>query len=118
MIISLTYFRNYGIAFSIKYKYWIIIGINILLLLAIAYLGYKERKNKSLLIPLIIVFSGGLSNLIERLIVGYVTDYIKINLFNFPIFNLADIYVTIGTIFFAINYIRYYIKNEKNQTKG
>lgn len=114
MIISLTYFRNYGIAFSIKYKYEIIVGINILLLLAIAYLGYKKRKNKYLLYPLIIVFAGGLSNLLERLIAGYVTDYIKINLFKFPIFNLADIYITIGTIIFIINYI----KNEKNQTKG
>ena len=45
------------------------------------------------------VISGGLSNLIDRIFRGHVVDYIDINqIFNYPVFNIADICVVIGAI--------------------
>ena len=57
------------------------------------------------------ILGGGISNLIDRLFRGYVIDYIDINnIFKYPIFNLADIFIVIGVItivaYIIINTIR------------
>lgn len=61
------------------------------------------------------IISGGLSNLIDRLSRGYVVDYIDINqIFNYPVFNIADICVVIGVIL-LIGYIMVQtIKRQEN----
>ena len=60
----------------------------------LVYLLKKFKFN----IFLIIVLAGSISNFIDRLLHGCVIDYIRI--FNFPIFNLADVYITLGIIAF------------------
>ena len=44
------------------------------------------------------ILSGGIGNLIDRIVRGYVIDFIDVNLFNFPNFNIADISISIGII--------------------
>ena len=52
-----------------------------------------------------LVISGGIGNLIDRLVLGYVIDYIKFEPINFPVFNFADICIVIGGILFCIYFI-------------
>ena len=64
-------------------------------------------------ISLILVLVGGFGNLIDRIFRGHVIDFININLFNFPVFNMADIYITVGAIILLIVIIKqFFIKNE------
>ena len=51
---------------------------------------------------LVLVAAGGLGNMIDRIIYGYVQDMFKVELFNFAIFNVADIFITVFAILFAL----------------
>ena len=50
----------------------------------------------------VIVMAGAIGNCIDRLICGYVVDMIEFEFMNFPVFNVADIYITVGAVLFVI----------------
>ncbi|MEG1994096.1 MAG: signal peptidase II, partial [Oscillospiraceae bacterium] len=54
-------------------------------------------QNKCLIISLVLIISGGVGNLIDRIRLGFVVDYLDFRLINFPVFNFADCCVVIGT---------------------
>ena len=69
----------------------------------------SEFKGKLSKIFFTMVIAGGIGNLIDRIFRGFVVDFIDINqLFNFAIFNVADIYVTVAAVFFVIMGVFYY----------
>lgn len=102
-ILGLTFTRNTGAAFGILGNFswgrWVLTGLKIVLMLGILwyydYLPYT-KKHWLLRIPLILILAGGLGNLFDRVAFGYVRDMLAFLFFNFPIFNLADIFVTVG----------------------
>lgn len=100
-ILNFTYTENTGVAFGIGSSNLILIIIANIVVLGIIIKFIKERKeqvNFSILISLGLILSGGIGNLIDRIVKGYVIDFIDINLFNFPNFNIADISITIGIL--------------------
>lgn len=113
-ILNFTYNENTGVAFGIgANNIFLIIVVNIIILGVIIDCIRKKQTDFKILIPLILILSGGVSNLIDRIFRGYVIDFIDINLFNFPNFNIADICITIGIIFLII----IIIKLTKNDTE-
>ncbi len=103
----LTYTNNTGAAFSIltdKRIFLVLVGIIIIILL-IYYLKKHQIKNTINKIAFALVIGGSLGNLIDRIIRGSVVDFIDIKIFsyNFPIFNLADTFITIGVLLLLIN---------------
>lgn len=96
-LIKLTYVENRGAAFGILQgqKFFFII-ITFCVLIAIIY--YYEKVNTLSKLSLIFIFSGTVGNFIGRLFFGYVVDFIELSFIDFPVFNLADIFLTIGTI--------------------
>jgi signal peptidase II len=58
------------------------------------------------------MLAGALGNLYDRIVYRYVIDFIYFSLINFPVFNVADIYVTCGLILFVLLYIFFYKENE------
>ena len=100
-ILNFTYTENTGVAFGIGSSNLILIIIVNIVVLGIIIKFIKERKeqvNFSILISLILILSGGIGNLIDRIVRGYVIDFIDVNLFKFPNFNIADISISIGII--------------------
>ena len=96
-LLEFNYTENTGIAFNIGIGNVFTIGIiNILVLGLIVIFIVKSKNNLRVLIPLFLILSGGISNLIDRIFRGYVIDFIDI--LDFPNFNLADISITIGII--------------------
>lgn len=96
---------NGGMAFGImKGKTLIFIFATTLIILFLFYL-LLNLKNKSLWIILGIAFliGGGIGNLIDRLILGYVTDYLKITFFP-PVCNLSDYFVCLGVFILLFNF--------------
>ena len=105
-ILSFNYTKNYGIAFGAKYNMYIILVANLILIVAISFIIIKNFKNNRIIYPLTIVLSGGISNFLDRIINGYVIDYINITFLKFPKFNLADIAIVCGIIFLIIQICR------------
>lgn len=114
-IFRLTYVRNRGAAFSIFENIEIVtilIPIVIIALTMVFLIHYKNKISKAMLISISLIISGGLSNLIDRIIFGYVTDMIDFRFF--PVFNIADIAVTIGCILIIISlFIPFKGENDK-----
>lgn len=78
----------------------------------------KDFMDKATLYTLFVILAGGFGNLIDRLSRGYVIDFINIfPSINFPKFNLADIYITVGWIILAFIFAMYSYKEIKNSKK-
>ena len=107
--LEFNYTQNTGGAFGVgKINYIIIISIFIIIGI-IAFLIIENKKNTNY-ISFIILLSGSISNLIDRIFRGFVIDFIDINLFNFPNFNIADICIILGVIFIVIGEARSFKK--------
>ena len=111
--------KNYGVAFIMLWNNrLLILIISLLLILFLIYLLNKDylskgKNNKLLNVTYGLLFGGILGNLIDRIVRGYVIDYIGVYIFNykFPVFNLADSFITIGVILMIISTF----KEEKKQ---
>ena len=115
-ILNFTYTENTGVAFGIGSSNLILIIIVNIVVLGIIIKFIKERKeqvNFSILISLILILSGGIGNLIDRIVRGYVIDFIDVNLFNFPNFNIADISICIGIISLIVILYKSILKEKK-----
>lgn len=116
---SLIYAENDGVAFSmLSGSRIIIIIISILLLLFLVYYmnkDYVSKKKDDILMDISygLLFGGILGNLFDRVFKMVVIDYVSLNFFgyHFPIFNLADMMITVGVIILALDNI----KNVKNK---
>ena len=100
-ILGLRYTENTGAAFSsFSGARWFLAGfVSVMLAVLIIFTVRYKYKRPVFLISSVMVISGGLGNLIDRVRMGYVVDYLDVKLFNFAIFNFADICVVLGAIF-------------------
>lgn len=103
-VVSFTYLQNTGAAFSIlEGQMWFFYIITILVVGFLLYYMYAEAKdNKILGYILALVLAGALGNFIDRLLLQYVVDMIKLEFIDFAIFNVADSYLTVGVILLII----------------
>lgn len=102
----ITYVKNTGVAWSIlsgKINLIIVITLAIIMLLII-YIFNKKSYSVLEIISYSMLLSGSIGNLIDRIIYGYVIDYLDFNIlgYDYPIFNFADICIVIGIILILI----------------
>ena len=111
-----THVENTGAAFGIlkNGRYFFII-LTIIISFVLIYVMIKN-KSKILRLAISIVLGGALGNFIDRLLYGKVTDFLDFYIFgyDYPVFNVADICVNIGTILLAI-YIIFIYKEPNNE---
>ena len=100
-VLDLTYIQNSGAAFGIGSNFFVMCSSIIIILLFMAYL-YVDREKINNFFPYTLVISGAVGNLIDRIIRGYVIDFIDISFLNFPCFNIADICVVVGIVVLII----------------
>ncbi len=98
--------KNTGIAFSIAIPQLLLIPLNILIFtLLLVFLIRKTDTTKPLTLSIItFLTAGAFGNLLDRLNQGYVTDFISV--WNFPVFNLADAYITVSVFLLLLFYDR------------
>ena len=105
-VLSLTFVRNYGAAWSsFQGMIWLFTLIFILLTAVIVWEFSKKRMPFTNLERWCIaaIYGGGLGNMIDRLRLGYVVDMIQTDFIEFPIFNVADCFITCGSILLIIH---------------
>lgn len=124
-VFELTYVENRGAAFGVQQGMIpMFVIITLLIVPALIFLIYKSDKiiatmgkkvNKKayslLQITFVILIAGAIGNLIDRLLNGFVVDFLYFKLIDFPVFNVADCYVTVATIAFIL--IGFFMLNDK-----
>lgn len=105
-VISLVNVHNDGAAFGIlsgsNARIYFVIVTGVFCLLVVLALATNFVSGRLARWSLVMVAAGGVGNMIDRIIYGYVQDMFKVELFNFAIFNVADIFITVFAILFAI----------------
>ena len=107
-VVSLTYLKNSGAAFSmLENQQWFFAIITLIAMgAAFVYLYRHIKGSLWLLLGLTLIISGGIGNFIDRLRQGFVVDMFHLDFMNFAIFNVADIYLTIGVGLLLIYLLR------------
>jgi len=108
---NITNVKNEGAAFSIlQGKQVLFYVITIIALAFFIYLFIKAKNNTLERVSCTLMFAGALGNFIDRLMNGYVVDFLDFIIlgWDFPVFNFADICLTIGAFLLIISLIREY----------
>ena len=105
-VLTLTYLRNNGSAFGMfSGKINVFLVLTVIIVVVITYIVIRMPVTKRYL-PMYIVctmlVSGAIGNFIDRVRFGYVRDFIYFKLINFPVFNVADCYITVSTVILLI----------------
>lgn len=105
-VFELRYFENHGAAFSIlQGQFWFFLVSTILIAAVIVYIYAKTPAAKRYLplrADLVLLLAGAAGNLYDRISFRYVRDFLYFSLIDFPIFNVADVYVTCGAVLLAV----------------
>ncbi len=111
-VLEFYYLQNTGAAFSLlenaQWLFILIAGIVVLLIGWFLTRVPRSRRYLPLTSSLILISAGAAGNLIDRVRLGYVRDFIYFSLINFPVFNVADIYVTVSTVLLVLLILFYY----------
>ena len=117
-ILEFNYLENRGAAFGVlqNQKYFfvfvalIFIGVIVFVLIKVP----TQKKYYSLNILLVMIAAGAVGNMIDRVRYDYVVDFIYLVCIQFPIFNMADIYVTTATVILVFQILFVYKTNDFN----
>lgn len=118
-IVQLTYVRNTGAAFSLfQGMQWLFLVIFIALTALLFWEYFKSPLpfTKPERWAIAAIYGGGLGNMIDRVRFGYVVDMVQTQFMNFPVFNVADCFITCGCFFLLIHLVlfnRSFWKEEK-----
>lgn len=105
----LTYVKNTGAAFSIfEDSTLFLVIVSIIIILGIIYYIFKHDLNKYEILGYGMVIGGAFGNLFDRVVYGYVIDFIDIYIFgyDYPVFNVADMGIVIGVVILFIGILR------------
>ncbi len=114
-ILSFTYVENRGIAFGMfagQRVFFIIVSVIILTAVVFVVVKTPEQSRSAFLkLGGALVISGAVGNLTDRIIKGFVVDFIEVQFIDFPVFNIADIAVCIGAAMLIIHFLFFDGKN-------
>lgn len=109
-VFELTYLENRGAAWGMFENFqWLFLIFTVILLAALVYCYIKtpmERQYRAFRILAVILSAGAAGNAIDRAVQGYVVDFFYLSLIDFPVFNVADCYVTFSLVLFLLVYRR------------
>ena len=115
-VLELLYTENTGAAFGImKGMHWFFYAVGILVSLAALFVILRMPARKRYLplgLDLVFVMAGALGNLIDRMRYSYVVDFIYFKPIDFPVFNVADIYITCSCVVLALLFLFFYREEE------
>ena len=97
-VLHITYIRNEGAAFGMLSNHrWIFMTASAIAIVALCvYLFRFSKDTKLIKVGIALIISGGIGNMIDRTVLGYVVDMIDFRLINFYVFNVADACVSVG----------------------
>lgn len=103
--LRLTHIHNAGAAFGLfQGSRWPLVSISVIAVLAVSYLLFTRARRHRVALPLGLILGGALGNLIDRIRLGRVVDFLDIGYgdWRWPVFNVADAAVTVAVIWLAV----------------
>ena len=116
-ILNFTYLENRGAAFGILQNnrlFFIMLTMAVVGYLIYYFIKHYKTNTSLLNIAITFIITGAVGNFYDRLIKTYVVDFIEFSFINVPVFNVADIFVTVGSILIII-YLLFFEEGEKNE---
>lgn len=115
-IFSLTYVENRGAAFGIlQDARWVFISATTLAIIALIIWKTKSGpRGKIINTALCLILSGAVGNMIDRVFRGFVVDMLHVTFIDYPVFNVADCFVVVGTILLAVYILFIYQEPKKD----
>jgi signal peptidase II len=114
--LDFAFVRNDGAAFGLfQGARWFFLIFTVLIVAGIIYYYVKFRKSKRFAFAraaLLLITAGAVGNSIDRFTTGLVVDFINVRFMRFPVFNVADMYIVVGTIVLLI-YILFFAKDDE-----
>ena len=109
LLFRLDFVKNYGAAFNIFSGNRIFLSlISIIFSILLIYILFRKNTTNSIdLYSYSFILGGTIGNGIDRLLKGFVIDFINLNIVNFPVFNIADISINIGFVFLFYRIIKH-----------
>ena len=106
-VLHLTYVENRGAAFGmLSNQRWVFMVFSSIAIVGLTvYLFRFCRENRWVKVAIAMIIGGGIGNMIDRIALGYVVDFVDFTLIHFAVFNVADICVVVGGIGLALYYI-------------
>ena len=103
-VLYFKYAENTGVAFSMfSDSRWMLIGVtSVMLIVVLAFFLSGKVTDKLEQFSLALILAGGVGNLIDRISLGYVIDFIDVRIINFAIFNIADICICVGAFLLCV----------------
>ena len=116
-VLRLTNIHNYGAAFNIlQNARWFLIAITFVFIIGIIVLMTQEViHTKFGRWTMTMILAGAIGNCIDRMLYGYVVDMFELEFMTFPVFNVADIFITVFGILFCIHVV---LHNEPEEVKA
>lgn len=119
-VLDLVYSENTGMGFGLFKGGTTMLSVmtGIVIAAIILYLLFVRRDKAYIRVPLIMVAAGGIGNLVDRVAFGYVRDFFMFAFWDsFPIFNVADSFITVGAIALIIGLVIMLVKESKGEWK-
>lgn len=106
-IIGFEYVENTGVAFGMAsgYGYAFVLLAAVVVVVSIAYLWRAPLISRLEAVGLGMLVGGAIGNAVDRLVFGFVTDFIATEFINFPVFNVADIGITVGVVIAFVGFL-------------
>ncbi len=118
-VFHLTYVENRGAAFSLFAQFdsrWIFVTLACVITIVILVVLQKKLMQTALgRWSLVLVAAGALGNAIDRVVHGFVVDLFDFRLINFPVFNVADIFICVGGALFVIYFLFQHLDEKPEQ---
>lgn len=118
-VLRFVYVENYGAAFNLfsNYRFFLILFPAFIILLSLLVASKLLKHDSIGKLAVTMVIAGGIGNLIDRVLFGFVTDMISLSFFP-PVFNLADIGVTLGCVVLVVDILFFYDKEKVNKVRA
>ncbi|MBQ7460089.1 MAG: signal peptidase II [Oscillospiraceae bacterium] len=117
-LLGLTRIKNTGMAWSLlsasQFR-WVLAAVSVAVSIVIIVILLRNKLTKWENFALALVLGGAIGNAVDRIMLGYVVDMIETEFISFPIFNVADSFITVGAIIFVILYGIRSIKEEREK---
>ncbi len=118
-VLSLSYVENRGMAFGMMQGgrvIFVVLTVVILVVLALAYHAIPEKRRFwPLSLGVLFIIAGAIGNFIDRVRNGYVVDYFRLDFMDFPLFNLADCFLTWTAVVMALLLVFFYRSEDFKQ---
>ena len=114
-LVELRTVHNYGAAWSsFSGMRWLLVAVTCCIVAAVAVLLVRRVvRHPAGVAACAMILSGGIGNIIDRVRLGYVVDMFNLLFMEYPVFNVADIFVVCGAVLGAVYYMWFYEKYDK-----